>query len=233
VSYSCPDWLSLLEPEVFADLTRRATVKGLDREQILFSEGDDGERAHLVLAGVVKLGTRSLDGKETIVGLAVPGDLVDPVSVLDGGRQPFDAIAATPGRVMTMDAQILRSALARNSSACLALGRALSGRTRSLIGTAVERSTAGATARVAGRLLDLTGMLGKLDRVGSDIEVAPALHQGDLARFAGVSRESASKTLARLRRAGVIDYDKRRLRVMRPEVLERIRCAGRASELFR
>jgi hypothetical protein len=41
-------------------------------------------------------------------------------------------------------------------------------------------------------------------------------------------RESACKTMSKMKKQGVIDYKGRKLRILRPDVLEKIRCAGRA-----
>jgi CRP-like cAMP-binding protein len=54
------------------------------------------------------------------------------------------------------------------------------------------------------------------------------LTQKDLALLAGVSRESACRTLGRLKRDGVVHYNRAGLRVLRPDLLDRFRCARRA-----
>jgi CRP-like cAMP-binding protein len=53
--------------------------------------------------------------------------------------------------------------------------------------------------------------------------------QGDLGRLAGISRESTCKALRSFQSQGLLDYRGRRLRILRPDVLERIRCTGRMA----
>ena len=94
--------------------------------------------------------------------------------------------------------------------------------------TAVERTSSEVPARLAGRLLDLADLLGTV-RQGA-VEMELPLAQGDLGRLAGMCRESACKTLRRFKSQGLLDYRGRRLRILRPDALERwsSRCKHRS-----
>jgi CRP/FNR family transcriptional regulator, cyclic AMP receptor protein len=207
------------------NLLARAVPRVLNRSDMLFLAGERSTRAHLLLDGIVKLGARTAEGRETILGLAVPGEFVGEVSSIDGLAQPVDATAATRCRLLGIDSKLFMEALARNGGAALALARTLARRNRWLSHTALERTSAEVPARLAGRLLDLGDLLGEASE--GAIEMVLPVGQRDLGRLAGVCRESACKTLRRFQRAGLVDYRGRRLRITRPDALERIRCAGR------
>ena len=217
--------LDRLEPRDRARLLDRAVSRRLHAGQSLYLAGDDGRRAHIVLSGVVKLAARSDDGDVAILCLVCPGDIVGEIAALDGGPQPLDAIAATTSEVLGIDAEQLVEALALNPSAALELARGLARRTRWLGLAALERTTRSVPARLAGRLLDLADVLGRADCGAIELELP--LAQEDLGRLAGMCRESACKTLRAFKREGLLDYRGRRLRILRPDALERIRCSGR------
>jgi CRP-like cAMP-binding protein len=221
--YPDSPFLDLLDPPDRALLLDRAVPRALAPGEMLFVAGDLAGRAHLLLSGVIKLAASSSDGHVALVGLALPGELIGDIAALDGLDQPLDAVAATPSRVLALEAELLVSALRRNPECALALSRALAHRMRRLYVSALERTTGPVPARLAGRLLDLAEDLGR-DRNGA-IEMDLPLGQDDLARLAGMCRESACKTLRDFKRAGVLDYRGRRVRLLRPEVLERIRAA--------
>ena len=224
----CPA-IDLLDPPDRRRVLDRSVCRRLSRGEPLYLAGDASRRAHVVRSGVLKLTARSLEGDETILCLATPGEIAGDLALLDGGSQPLDAVAATTVHVLGIDASVLTEALARNPAATRALARQVGRRTRWILEAMLERTTGQVPARLAGRLLHLAELLG--ERRGPAIEMNLPLPQRDLGNFAGMCRESACKTLKRFRDEGLVDYRGRRLRILRPDSLERIRCGGRAHNL--
>jgi CRP-like cAMP-binding protein len=204
----------------------RAVPRHLRRGQTLYFAGERERRVHLLVNGVLKLSATNGSGSETILGLATPGDIVGDVAAIDQMPQPLDAIAATPCEVTGLDADLFIEVVSRNADAAVELATALATRMRWMCDTAMERSSSEITGRLAGRLLDLADMLGRVN--DGAVEMEMPLAQGDLGQLAGMCRESACKTLRKFKADGVLDYRGRKLRILRPDVLERIRCAGRA-----
>jgi CRP-like cAMP-binding protein len=205
----------------------KAVPRQLRSGEILFLAGEPALRVHLVCSGVLKLSGCDGHGRETILGLAVEGDLVGEMAALDGDGQPFDAIAAGSCRLLGLDKDLLLELIEDSPLAALQLARTLTAKTRWTLSSALERSSSEVPARLAGRLLDLAEILGRVR--GGTIEMDLPLAQKDLGGLAGMCRESACKTMRSFRKQGVLDYQGRRLRILRPDMLERIRCAGRAA----
>ncbi|HEX2051902.1 MAG TPA: Crp/Fnr family transcriptional regulator [Actinomycetota bacterium] len=226
----CPVLVALREPER-ARLLERAVPRALAAGEVLYLSGDRTGRVHLVQTGVLKLGARDADGRDTLLGLAVPGDLVGELAALDDLPQPLDAIAATAAEVVGFDASVLVDVLRSSPPASLELARTLSSRMRWVCGAAVERTSGDVAARLAGRLLELADVLGVVRDGALELDLPVA--QDDLGRLAGMCRESACKTLRRFKERGVLDYRGRTLRLLRPEQLEQIRRRGRAAPVLR
>lgn len=220
--------IQVLKPLERERLLDRAVPRVLARGETLYLAGDEERRVHLVTDGLLMLAARDGAGDETLLGLAVPGEIVGDASAIDGDPQPFDVIAATRSEVIGIDADLLVDILSDNGSAALELARAGAMRTRWLSSIALERAHTDVSARMAGRLLDLAELLGRM--CSGTIEMELPLSQTEMGRLAGVCRESASKTLNRMRSNGILDYSGKTLRIYRPDMLERIRCAGRAAE---
>jgi CRP/FNR family transcriptional regulator len=227
---------AVLASPVIAALTPAQRTRVIDRGirkrfvpgDILHLSGDSRPRLHLVTQGVFKLSARDGEGRETIVGLAILGDLIGETTVVDDLGQPADATAVTRAEALVLDAGALRSILEDNADAALALSRGLAKQMRWLYATTLERTSSEVPARLAGRLLDLGDLLGRIHRGALEIDLPVA--QGDLGRLAGISRESTCKALRSFKSQGLLDYRGRRLRILRPDALERIRCAGRATK---
>jgi CRP-like cAMP-binding protein len=221
---NCPV-IDELRPEDQELVRERMISRRLARNETLYVAGDRARRTHVVASGMLKLCSRSAHGDESILALAIPGELVGEISTVDGLPQPLDAVAAAPTEVLGVDADLLMGALARSPGGAIALAEQLTQRMRWICDTALERSTGEVPARLAGRLLDLADMLGRVEQGAVEFDLPLAQHE--LGRLAGMCRESACKTLRRFKKAGVVDYRGRRLRILRPDVLERVRCAGR------
>ncbi len=208
-------------------LMDRAVPRRLETGDILFLAGEEAARVYVLASGILKFTARDGEGRETILGLAVDGDLVGEVAALDDLPQPLDAIAATPCKLLGFEAELLTKLVAQSPRAAMELATSLARRTRWLAEAARERTSEEVPARLAGRLLDLAELLGRVR--GEAIEIEMPLAQRDLGRLAGMCRESACKTLRDFKSKGVVDYRGRRLRILRPALLETIRCEGRGA----
>jgi len=218
--------LAQLTDAELARLLRRAVPRQLIPGDILFLAGDDAQRIYVVDTGVLKFSARDGEGAETILGLAVEGDLVGDVAALEDALQPLDAVAATEREVVGFETEMLLELIRSNNDAAMELARSLAQKTRWLAAAALERTSGELPQRLAGRLLDLAELLGRVK--GDAIELELPLAQKDLGRLAGMCRESACKTLRHFQAQGVLEYEGRKLRIHRPDLLQQIRCAGRA-----
>lgn len=215
------DELAVGERERLLD---RSVERRLEPGEILHLAGDRPDRVHLIVEGVVKLSLRDSEGEETILGLAPAGTVVGDIGAIDGRSQPLDAVAATTVVARGVDATLFVQAVFADPRTALELSRAQAARTRWLTETALERTSGEITARLAGRLLDLARMLGT--RTGDHIHLELPLGQRDLGKLAGMCRESTCKTLRRFKAQGVVDYEGRRLRILRPDTLMMMRCGA-------
>ncbi len=222
--------LDVLDQAERGRLLQQAVPRSLAHGEALFFAGEITNRVHLLLEGVVKCVGRDPQGNETILGLVVPGELIGEIAALDGAEHPTDAVAAITCRLLGFDAATLMNALSKEPLAALELARLLAARNRWTYEVTLERAASEVPARLAGRLLDLGRMLGRYDDRSIYLELP--LGQQDLARLAGMCRESACKTLRGFKRSGLVDYRGRRLRILRPDALERIKCAGRVARPF-
>lgn len=209
---------------VFDRLVRRS----LGRGEALYFAGERVGRVHFLETGVLKLSGRSAEGTETILCLALPGEIVGEVAALDDLPQPLDAVAAKPSVVYGMDSELFVEILERNPGAATALAEQMGRRLRWVCEAAQERTSSEVPARLASRLLNLAELLGQPNGDAIDMELPLAQH--DLGSLAGMCRESACKTLRMFKAAGLLDYRGRRVRILHPEGLEQIRCGGRVKK---
>ena len=66
-----------------ASLTETEVVKG----DVLFAEGEPGDRMYVILEGKVKLGQTSGDGRESLLAVLGPGEMFGELSLFDPGAR--------------------------------------------------------------------------------------------------------------------------------------------------
>src|SRR5204862_7943893 len=67
----------------------------LRRGEVLFHEGDSGDKLYIVLDGKVKLGRTSADGRENLLAILGPGQMFGELSLFDPGPRSATVTAVT------------------------------------------------------------------------------------------------------------------------------------------
>ncbi len=80
-----------------------------DKGQILFGRGDPGTHLYLVADGQVRLAIGTADGRELSFQIAVAGDLIGEIAVLDGSPRSAEATALTPVMTYALERNAFRA----------------------------------------------------------------------------------------------------------------------------
>lgn len=209
------------------DLMDRSVSKVLEAGEFLFLSGDEPRRLFLVETGVLKISVVDTEACETVVGLLVEGDLVGHDALVEDMPHHADVVAVGPCRVRSLDGEHLLMILERDPRAALEVARSLAERLRKTREMALERTTGEVPNRLAGRLMELAELLGRMH--SGTIVVDLPLDQTDLGKLAGICRESTCKAMSRFRKHGIVDYTGKELRILRPDLLQKLRCGGRLN----
>ena len=193
---------------LFACLSSEQLTLLLDRhretshqvDQVIVMEQDWGESLFLIRDGLAKVRTYTADGDEVIMSLLGPGDVFGEMAALDGGSRSADVVALTPLRLIKMRSSPFASLLGQLASFALALARLEASRLRDLNLRFALQSADSTT-----RLLDALAYLARKSSGGLDVQAEiPPLAQREIALLAGLARETASRTLSKLRSRGTV-----------------------------
>ena len=77
------------------------TVK-IKKGEDLFKEGDDGHHLYVIIEGKIKLGTKSVDGRENLLSVLGPGEMFGELSLFDPGPRTSTATAVTDARLLSL-----------------------------------------------------------------------------------------------------------------------------------
>ena len=169
-------------------------------DQVLVLEQDWGESLFLIRSGLAKVRTYTADGDEVVMSLLGEGDVFGEMAVLDGATRSADVVALTPLRLVKLRAAPFAALLKQNATFALALARLEASRLRDLNQRFALQSGDGTT-----RLLDALAYLARKSSAEADPSaVIPLLAQKEIALVAGLARETASRTLSKLRMRGTV-----------------------------
>ena len=213
-----------LTAEERLSLARAAEDRRVERGSIIFSQGAKASGMFLVLHGTVRIFQVSPEGREVMLHIVEPGQTIAEAAVFQQAAvYPASAQALKASRLLYIPAQeIIRMVTERPQLALRMLG-ALSARLREFTRMLHEQQHGTAQSRLAGWLLDQA-------RRQESTSVTLGISREVLAGMLGLTRETLSRTLSRLRDMGCLEVDRRTLRIVDMECLKRLE-EGRHSEL--
>jgi CRP/FNR family transcriptional regulator, cyclic AMP receptor protein len=181
----------------------------------VFHEGDNSDACYIVKEGSFRVTREHSDGRAITLATLGPGEIFGELAMLDGDKRSASAEALSDGELLALPAGDVRSLLARHPEIALKLVAGLVRRLRAANVRLTKQSFQTVPSRVA-------GILAQLSREGQENgsgEVTIRMNQTDLAQLAGTSRESVSRFLAELERAGVVRSGRGRVTVLDPPKL--------------
>jgi CRP/FNR family transcriptional regulator, cyclic AMP receptor protein len=182
----------------------------------VFHEGDSSDACYIVKEGKFRVTREHSDGRAITLATLGPGEVFGELAMLDGDTRSASAEALTDGELLALPANDVRNLLSRHPEISVKLVAALVRRLREANERISRQSFQTVPSRVAGVLSQLVAETRSGGEAG---EVTIRMNQADLAQLAGTSRESVSRFLADLERAGVVRSGRGRVAVLDPEKL--------------
>ena len=205
-----------------ADLERVAEVcvpRGFAARQVIFREGDDSDTCYVVKDGHARALREHPDGRQITLATFGPGDIFGELAMFDDERRSATVEAVDSLDAVAILGRDMRALLTRHPDIAVKLVIALGRRLREANERLARQSFQTVQSRVATVVGQLVEQAQEEGAAGSDVVVTAT--QAELAQLAGSSRESASRFLAVLERAGVITQGRGRLTVHDPGALQR------------
>ena len=199
-------------------LRREGHTRKFQRGHALFTEGDRAERVFLIERGWVTVTCTAPGGREIVLGLRGPGDMLGELSALDGEPRSATAVTLSEVEAIVVSGSTLMRAL-DDVAASHELIRMLAARLRDADRKRLEFAALDTLGRVAWRLYELSERFGHESEEGISVELP--LSQEQLAAWCGASRESTVKALTSLRGLGYITTGRRRVVIRDLEGLRR------------
>jgi CRP-like cAMP-binding protein len=209
---------STLEREDLERIADLAVPRAFEPGQIVFREGDSSDTCYIVRSGRARAVREHSGGRTITLATFGPGDIFGELALFEDERRSATVEAIEETSVVAVLGPDMRRLMVEHPGISARLVIALGRRLRETNERLSRQSFQTVQSRVAVVLSELVAQERVEGSDGSDVLVTAT--QADLAQLAGSSRESASRFLAVLERAGVISQGRGRLVVHDPQALE-------------
>ncbi|MFI5508478.1 Crp/Fnr family transcriptional regulator [Mycobacterium sp. NPDC051804] len=210
-------FLSGLDAGVIFALSNQLRQVEVLRGEIVYSQDEPADGLHIIVAGKVKICCHSPDGREQLLAIRGPGDILGAVSVFDRGPRTATAIAVTNVCTAVVDNDTLQSWMAERPQIAQQLLRFMAGRLRLANNHLLDIVFDDVPGRVAKELLHLAQRFGT--QRGESWQVTHDLTQTEIAQLIGATRESVNKALCDFVQRGWITTDGKSTLIHYPQLL--------------
>jgi CRP-like cAMP-binding protein len=180
-------------------------------------EREPGERVILLLGGRVKATRVGEDGREIMLSIRDPGDLLGELASIDGHPRLATATALEPVDALVMAATTFRRHLEATPRVAVVLLEVVARRFREATVKRAEFTSLDTMGRLSARIMELGERYGQETDEG--LTVVSPLSREELAAWTGASRAGVAQALQSLRALGWVRTQRRTLVVRDPQAL--------------
>ncbi|WP_170348298.1 MULTISPECIES: Crp/Fnr family transcriptional regulator [Ruegeria] len=181
-----------------AMLSAQATEIALERGDVLFEQGDEGDALYAILEGTLEVSFLAMSGRKLSLTLMRPGEVFGEIALFDSGPRTATIAAAESSRILRVRQGDVMEQIRQHPDLAVDLIRLAGLRMRWMGSQLNEQVFLPMPIRLARKLLHLSGLQ-------DDPSTRITLSQSELAEFVGATREAVSKTISTWKRDNVVE----------------------------
>jgi CRP/FNR family transcriptional regulator len=213
-----PVFETLGEAEL-ARVSEVAVPRRFPAGQVIFREGDQSDTCYVMRSGHARAVREHAGGRTISLAHFGPGDIFGELAMFDDERRSATVETLDEVEAIAILGADMRRLLREHPDIAAKIVISLGRRLREANERLTRQSFQTVQSRVAGVLADLVEQA-RAEGAG-ERDVLVRITQADIAQLAGSSRESASRFLAVLERAGIISQGRGRITVHDADALGR------------
>jgi len=208
-----------IDEKELAKISEISHLKNYKKDEDIFSEGEVGDALYILISGVVKVFTRSSDGRIKTLALLEKGDFLGEMAILDSEIRSANVSAVEDSEMLVISRKDFEASLTTNPQIAFKIMQTLCARLRDADKQIEALTFQNVSGRLAIALLDLAEKHGIQTEKGIKIDME-LTHQ-ELAEMVGTAREVISRILTDFRKTGSIEIEKHHITITDKEELKR------------
>ena len=198
-------------------LTELGVRRSFPRGSAVMFQHEPDERVMVLLSGRVKVARADDSGRELVLSIRDPGDLLGELAFINREPRIATVTALEPLEVLVMPVDAFRAHLETMPGVAVRLLEVVARRFRESTLRRLQFAALDTMGRLAARLVELADRYG--EPVDGGVKVASPLTQDELATWTGASRAGVSQALQAFRELGWIETGRRHVVVRDLEAL--------------
>ena len=207
---------SAATPEHVEEISNAKTCKIYRKGQDIFQEGGHPYGIYFVNSGKVKLSHSGDEGREQIVRLVKPGDLIGYKALISNAPYTATATVLEDSAVCFIPREVFLGLLQKDPTLALRMMQILSSELRRAEQKITHLAQKPVRERLAETLLTLKETYGLED---DEQTINVMLSREEIANLVGTATESAIRLLSEFRKEKVIDLAGKKIRILRLQQL--------------
>ena len=215
----CPLFAGLKEVEL-KRVRAIASLKRIEKKEVLFSDGEEARGFYVILSGRVKLFKISPEGKEQILHIVSAPDAFAEAALFLEGTYPAFAEAMTDCQLLFFPKRDFIHLIEKNPQLSINMIVTLSHFLKRFASLIEELSLKEVSSRIAKYIVDLSMKSSKEGKSPKEVELD--LSKTQLALKLGTISETLSRTLAKMRAKKIIEVKRNKIIILDRESLEEL-----------
>lgn len=203
--------MALLETMEWARLQELGRAVTFPSGSVLMYEHEPSDRVMVLLSGRVKTTVVDRGGRETLLSIRDPGDVLGELASIDGQPRSATVTALGPVHALLISAAAFRAHLETTPRVAVTLLEVIARRFRESTLMRSQQTASDTIGRLAACLAELTDRYG--EATGAGVVITLPLSQEDLGAWVGASRAGVAGALKTLRELGWIETQRRQILV--------------------
>jgi len=213
----CPLFAGLKEDDL-RRIRAIASLRHIEKKEVLFSDGEEAKGFYVILSGKVKLFKVSPEGKEQILHIVSAPDAFAEAALFLEGTYPAFAEAMTDAQLLYFPKRDFIQLIEKNPQLSINIIVTLSQFLKRFASLIEELSLKEVSSRIAKYVVDLSIKSSKEGKSLKEVELD--LSKTQLALKLGTISETLSRTLAKMKAKRIIDVKKNKIIILNREALE-------------
>lgn len=209
------EYFSILGKELSENLLKTRVSKNYIKGDIISQSDKPSNYILLIHSGLVKILTYLMDGREFVVDTPAPGSVFGEIDVLMSTQPSFEVHALTTCEIWTLDAKIIRDAIASDPVVSTNLLYYTVRRVKELEDRLLCLTSVSIPSRLANALLRLSSAEDQCGRIANRINIS----QHELASMLPASREKVNRCLREWERSRIVDLSPGTITITNPRAL--------------
>ncbi len=207
-----------MSDDSLAEVAETCVVRGLEKGEYLFREGDPAQGFYVVQSGAINVHRVTPDGKEQVIHVFRPFSSFAEIALASSEVYPADAVAVQSSQVLLVQRRPLRELIQRNPDVAFHIISSMSLHLRHLVQLLEDQKYKDIESRLANWLMR--------HAVLHPAEIHPVVKLDTskklLASQLGVASETFSRALGKFRDSGWIEVEKSRITILDTDALKQL-----------